>query len=370
MFLLSFILLLLAESKNIQYRFIRNLCGFFALAMPIMMAALRAETVGTDMRVYVIPFYEKAVVSNTFEELYSVFNFQLLSDPGYFMLTWLCSRISEDYHVGLFFYELIIICFFYGALIRYKRAIGIKISIPFAMLWFYLLCFNQSLNIVRQMIAVSIIFFATSFLFERKYRQYVIWSVLAVLMHSSAVISLAIGAMFIFLNSDKIMTDKKALRKGIVFIIALCIIIFFSDSGIRYLVNHRILRANYLNYLSGGEYQTTRVAISTLIAPSLYFFFALLNYNSMKNKNRNSLFLLMCVFMYFMASFGSGISTYLSRFSFYFVPFVILTLGEEVESIPVKYKGQWKLFFTSLLGIFWVFEILIRNYGETIPYLW
>lgn len=200
----------------------------FALAMPIMMAALRAETVGTDMRVYVIPFYEKAVVSNTFEELYSVFNFQLLSDPGYFMLTWLCSRISEDYHVGLFFYELIIICFFYGALIRYKRAIGIKISIPFAMLWFYLLCFNQSLNIVRQMIAVSIIFFATSFLFERKYRQYVIWSVLAVLMHSSAVISLAIGAMFIFLNSDKIMTDKKALRKGIVFIIALCIIIFFQ----------------------------------------------------------------------------------------------------------------------------------------------
>ena len=249
MFSMSFILLLMAKSNSIRYNFVRNILTFIALALPVMMAALRAETVGTDMKVYVIPFYEKAVTSNTFNELYGIFNYQLLSDPGYFMLTWLCSRISDDFHVGLFFYELIVIVFTYKALKRYNGVNGIKISIPLAMLWFYMMCFNQSLNIVRQMIAVSIIFFATSYLFNKNYKLFIVWSIIAILMHSSAIISLAIGIMYIFLSSDKIMTDKQSLKKAVIFVICLCIIIIFADNGIRYLVDHRILRANYLNYL-------------------------------------------------------------------------------------------------------------------------
>lgn len=369
MFSMSFILLLMAKSNSIRYNFVRNILTFIALALPVMMAALRAETVGTDMKVYVIPFYEKAVTSNTFNELYGIFNYQLLSDPGYFMLTWLCSRISDDFHVGLFFYELIVIVFTYKALKRYNGVNGIKISIPLAMLWFYMMFFNQSLNIVRQMIAVSIIFFATSYLFNKNYKLYIVWSIIAILMHSSAIISLAIGVMYIFLSSDKIMTDKQSLNKAVIFVICLYIIIIFADNGIRYLVDHRILRANYLNYLSGGDYQTTRVAVSTLIAPLMYFFFAIIHYDKLKRRDENSLFLLMCVLMNFMASFGSGISTYLSRFSFYFIPFVMLTLLKEVESFKGKYKLQWKLFFTCLICFVWIFEILIRNYGETIPYL-
>ncbi len=369
MFGMSFIFMLIGSSRSIQYKFIKKGCYLVALALPITMAALRADTVGTDLKVYVILFYQKAVVSNTFDELYSIFNYQLLSDPGYFIVTWLCAQVSKDYHFGLFVYELIMIVFLYLGLKRYNKIPGIKISIPIAVLLYYLMSYNTTLNIVRQMLAVSIVFFAVSYLFERNIKAYIIISVIAILMHSSGIITIPILIMYLFLTTERKMTDKKSLQRGIIFVLCLIGVIFWAENAINFLVNHKIIRVNYLNYLSGGAYETSRVAFSVLMAPTVYFVLAVLNYGYIKRKEPHSLFLLMCTLINFIAAFGSGVSVYLSRFSHYFTPFVIILLLKEIESLTKQNKKQWRVLVVCVACVFWIFDTLIRNYGDTLPYV-
>lgn len=369
MFGLSFILLIVGSSRSIQYKFVKKGCNLVALTLPILMAALRADTVGTDLKVYVIPFYQRAVSSNTFDELYSIFNYQLLSDPGYFIVTWLCTRISKDYHFGFFAYELIIIIFTYFGFKRYNKVQGIKISIPIAMLLYYLMSYNASLNIVRQMLAVSVVFFAVSFLFERKIKTYIIISLVAILIHSSGIITIPILIMYLFLTTDRKLTDKQSLQRGVLFVLCLIGVILFAENAINFLVDHKIIRNNYLNYLRGGAFETSRVALSVLMAPTVYFVLAVLNYRHIKKKEPHGLFLLMCALINYIAAFCSGVSVYLSRFSHYFTPFVIILLLKEIESLRGENKKQWKIFAVCIALLFWIFEILIRNYGETLPYI-
>ena len=366
-FSISTIVFAIVEYSRIQYKAVRNILCFIGLLLPVMLAALRADTVGTDVEVYGISFYKSAINASSFSDYYEIFNYQLLSDPLYFVLTLICAKISSDYHFGFFVYAILTVGLYYKGLVYFKKKYNISATL--GMLLFFLTMFNPSLNIIRQMIAVSIAFFSIGFLLEGKNKIFIFLSIVATLFHSSGIICFAILGMYKFLKMNNNKSDVKQLVRALFFIAALVVVLMMSDYVIRILVEQRILRKNYLNYLSGGDYATAKVALSTLVAPAIYFAISLSGYNRIKKMSTDSLFFLMAALIYFFAAFGSGISTYISRFSYYFLPLVLIML----LMICKSYRKQNRTIMYSIITVFvfgvWYYEIVYMGYGETVPYL-
>lgn len=217
--------------------------------------------------------------------------------------------------------------------------------------------------------SVSIAFFSIGFLLEGKNKIFIFLSIVATLFHSSGIICFAILGMYKFLKMNNNKSDVKQLVRALFFIAALVVVLMMGDYVIRFLVEQRILRRNYLNYLSGGDYATARVAFSTLVAPAIYLAISLSGYNRIKKMSIDSLFFLMAALIYFFAAFGSGISTYISRFSYYFLPLVLIML----LMICKSYRKQNRPIMYAIITVFvfgvWYYEIVYRGYGETVPYL-
>ena len=68
--------------------------------------------------------------------------------------------------------------------VLWGRALGMGMYI------FYCFYFSASLNTVRQLIALAIVFYAAVMLYEGKYRQFLIFTVIASLFHTSALVAL------------------------------------------------------------------------------------------------------------------------------------------------------------------------------------
>lgn len=79
--------------------------------------------------------------------------------------------------------------------------------------------YTQSFNIIWQMAAVSVLFYAVSFFLEKKYFKFILLSLFALGLHSSVVLVLPIFLILSFLKTS---------YKNIVLILTLSLIVFFN----------------------------------------------------------------------------------------------------------------------------------------------
>ena len=128
------------------------------LLIPSIIAACRADSVGTDVLVYGKAFYTQAVSSSSFITYVISKVDSMFSDFGFYFLTYILSRFFKDYHIGFFVYAILVQVFFYIAFKRCKKLFNTPVW--FAMLLINLFLYNISLNLMRQCIAVPIAFFA------------------------------------------------------------------------------------------------------------------------------------------------------------------------------------------------------------------
>lgn len=81
----------------------------------------------------------------------------------------------------------------------YKNNISINISILLYSLYYYFM----TLSGIRQWVAISIVFWASEYVFKKKYLRFSFFVILATLFHNSAIIGLLIPIVDIILNKKK-----------------------------------------------------------------------------------------------------------------------------------------------------------------------
>ncbi len=198
------------------------------LFLPVLIATMR-EGIGTDYYSYKW-YYQQTIngLNMTFME------------PLFKILNYLSYWLFGDYKGVLFLSSLITYSFILAGLIKLKSDFSIALG-----LWiFYCYYFSASFNVVRQMIAVSIIFFALTLLNEKKYKQYILYVVIASMFHISAIIAI----FFILIKT----TTRKNVKLSIVTVFCLSVFIVFFGSDILNLLPD-FIKIQYNSYIRNTD---------------------------------------------------------------------------------------------------------------------
>lgn len=338
--------------KN-QNRLLRYIWFIIAIAIPVYLASVRSLDVGIDVRVYAYPYARLANENNFFRYMSLMFSIGI--EPGYSILNFIGEK-SLGGICGVFFItQILVITPVYLRLYRKKS----KFVFMEAMIYL-LLFYNLSLNLMRQAIALSIIYFAYEFIEKEKYEKFIAFVFLASMFHYSAVLGLMLLLLHIFVNGRKqnirIIILYIVLIMGVGLYNPICKFVF----GTVFKYNTRYLHAFLAN--TTGYISTWNVLFNLLIIGSI-----ILNKNYLKKliKYYEYLGIALSNIMLYMLIMYNGNAF---RFSLYFLIFA----PEIVTLMICKFKGKNRICVCCVVLLLYLwhwynFNVLSDSYG-TFPF--
>ena len=189
--------------------------GLLVVIIPCIFAGMRADSVGTDIRVYAKTVFEYVLHSGSILETQQVYNVEL----GYVTLAYVCSKISSSLSFFLFATELLIVVPVYC--VAYKRSK--KCSVWFTMLVYLLVLYCSTFNIMRQSIAASFLLLSYQFFEEKKLKKSIIFAVIACFFHNSTIVGIAMYLVAKFIGQI-----KNKVKQGFITLFASLVILIVS----------------------------------------------------------------------------------------------------------------------------------------------
>ena len=356
-YLIAFFISLFATHNASKYK-TRSLLFYihscFAILPLLIITAYRDATVGTDTENYIHLFencssykadlWSYILLNPTFEIGFLCYNFviaqKILSVEVYYIITY-----------G------IILGLIYGSAFKLKRYISPTIFIFVYLLLFY----SDSLNVMRQYIAVSFVVLAIANLFTDKNTKYIFWTIIAFFFHSSALISIGIGITYWIIK--KYPVHKHKFLFLIICIAVLCIglsISFFANVGLLPTFEEKM--SNHMNNANSGGISSSHIV--TCLCTLIFLF-----YNH-KNFNRNTISETMLMITIFTMLFylSPSMNAILYRLTIYFNVITCFSISYAYKN---NKKKNNRVFVNSLLilyMLFYIYSIVISGTNEVVPY--
>lgn len=340
------------------------------LLLPALTASMRAVSVGSDVSFYVIPYFYKAINSNSFSNYIAILG-GYKNDIGYCLLNYIISQLTTEIGWLFFTTELIIVFFTFAGVWQLRK----RASPWLSMLFFYFLFYNITLSTVRQSCALAISFFAFSFLLKNQFRKSAlikstIWVIVACTFHRTAIFEFVI-----FLIAYLSVKNKFSIAKfTIVAIIVSLLANFFATrflaivSEIISTVTSKYTNEFFLNTNSTGASGYKSIIIISFIVIILQLFYIKrekIDYL----KRINKVILCLCILYIFAMLFLSKIA-FIPRLMYY-VQFLWCISFAQGTKLVKKDKLNTYIATFLLLAIaffFWIFFFVIANVHETYPY--
>lgn len=373
-FFLSTFFLFIAEKTRSPYRKIIIAIG---LLIPIMLAGMRKIGIGTDTEVYVNVLYEAAHSSSGFfdylgQEVYSSFQMKPVTswEIGYNLLVYISTKITNSYQGVLFATHLLTIAFVYKGLEKLEA----NFSRAFAMLIFYFMFYASSLNLMRQWIAISIIFYGFHFIQDGKTKKYLFCVILAMLFHNSAIIGIIIWLIYYFFenfNSEReLAIGGKRLDSNLNNLIIFSIVCLAFLLGISIVANIlgsiNAVFARYARLYISGNVQLMPMQIIRRLPIILLL---IINWKRLNSIEKNTPFFYAMVVLDVAISQLGSLTSQSSRMGYFFSVFEIIILTE----LTCKRKRDWKILYGVVLIMYcamsFYYDNVLMGRSEIVPYL-
>lgn len=163
-----------------------HLLVLLCLGLPFALVAGFRNGVGTDYYNY-LNFFQ-ATASQSWSNFFS----WPVMEPGYKFLVKIAALISDTKEFLFFVASYVTVETAFVAFYKLRK----KLDAAAAITLYYLIAFHPSLNIIRQMMAVSMLLLMVAYLLENNYIGAVVSCAVAFLFHTTA----AIGLLFIAVN--------------------------------------------------------------------------------------------------------------------------------------------------------------------------
>ncbi len=323
-----------------------------SIVPPLMLASLRYN-VGTDY--------------GTYESLFNQFSRGSLIDylqdsasaePGFYILVQISNFLTGDSALMFAIAAALSLIFFHLGLNRYN------IKHPALVYFLYLvILFPMTLNLVRQGVAVSIAFYAFSFLIERDFRRYLIYMIIAGLFH----VSIFILPPIYLLNR---LTETKYKNVYLTFLpklvaVAGCILIFipFFSNLVMQIPAFGKYSMYTVNAGEGANY-TLLLQIAVLVSGTTLISRAI-------NDNNRKLYMMTIIFATLEVVFGTigYSSTFIKRIGLYFSIFGFMLF---VESMSIFRNMGGKILLSCFVVGYGVVYFTIAYYilgqSDLFPY--
>lgn len=330
-----------------------------SIIVPALLAAGRTEEIGTDVNNYVVPIWN--LVHTVDSSLLSTIFAIGYIEPGYIVINWLVAQFSDDIFWLLLIIQLVILIPIYIGAFKLKK----KLSPLWILFLYYCVIYNETLNLVRQSIALSFCFLALSFLFDNKDKFFIIISVFAFFFHNSAILMFLIYLLYLFCIKGYV-SKYRILTYGIIGFGIFCV--FSFSILINIFVQYGLLKAKYLAFAEGTfDGHLSKVAFFFKI-----FSMLLVWWLTSKTRKINSLlkkFFKFVAFYDVLFCLMGATVVYISRISLYtqLVMFIILALLINGKQGVAKITSIKILLFLSGL-FYWYFAFVVSGVSETYPY--
>ncbi len=363
-FLISLFLFYYADSKRFHGLDVK-ISVFLALLIPCLIAGFRYRDIGTDVRVYAEPMFEWAQEASNFSAFWNgvilkadslTYNKVSEFEVGFVVLCYFSAKVLRSMPVMLFAIQALTVIPIYKGL----RAYSHRIPVWLGMCVYYLLYFNQSLNVMRQWIAMAFLFYGFQFLPNRQYRKYFLSIAAAMLFHYSSIVGVAIFCVYQLVAREHSYNRKvKA-----VLLILIGVVTILSMDLIASLMTLMGLR--YGNYFAG--------ALTLMPNQFLYRipFLILLawRWRHLKRTTPYADFFLVMVAYDLLASQLTSIFPQSARIALFFGEYSLLAYPMVcMASDSKKNRQAMKVFTVIYLCIYWSYTYAIMNSGNTVPYV-
>lgn len=220
-FLIIYFNCILAE----KYR--EKMFVYFSIAIPTIVAGFRSYSVGQDTPAYV----------QLFKEAYAGITFQ--KDPGFSLI---CSFLLHIFNNPTFLFLT------FGFLIYSLIAMRLwelrdVVSFKFSYMAFLCFYYFETMNCLRQFIAVAILFWASRYLMQGKYVKYICFIFVAYVFHVTALLGFL--SFFGELYNWKLLEKKQKRFIMVMIIVGAC----SSSYVINYMINRTVYYMHYFKHM-------------------------------------------------------------------------------------------------------------------------
>lgn len=319
--------------KTISNKFIL-LISFLIIFLP---HALRYG-IGTDYFYTYVPGFFRTARGELF---YNEYLFDLLNKIIYFF--------TDDFRYLFFICSFLFFIFIYKGILDNSRNIPLSVLLIFlTQVYFY------SMNMVRQSIAIAIIFYSFKFIKEQKHFKFCIFNFIAFLIHSSAIIMLP----FSFLVNLNIKKRNKLL--------VLLFMIFFSSLFGDVIFNF-INKYTEYGWYYDSVYSKEIIPITLVLLNLVLFFIDLIfikNSDKYGNILSNIIFFTICVIIISPAfPLVNRIIKYFTVFHLLYIPYIFKVLKNSKFNFYLK-TCVLLMFFTIMF-----YQIYILGGEAVLPYV-
>lgn len=358
-FLIVEILAILASKKQSTKKMKIAIYPILIVVVLSVFGGFRDLTIGTDVLVYGANWFK---IATNFSSLSSYINFIDSSDFGYLLINYIVSRFTSDVNIFLMILQLICNGLVVATLYRYREKVPFWLSLLLYLCVFY--C--RTFNILRQAIALSIVFYSVRFLEQNHTVRFIISVLLASTFHFTAIVSLII---LFFRKICELSSRFKTMFVVIIVIITFMFVFFIKDM-ISILYSLGIVNLRIYNYLYDFATSSFSVTLIELIFKSLMLLLILLQNKKMKDNFKLNNLLVLCAIVDFVTYQIRSVIMYADRLSFYFGYFLMLIFPQTAISLKAKGRDKWVLnclFAVFLLG-YWYYKFIYSGSCEVYPY--
>lgn len=341
-----------------------------SIAIPVFLAGMRGMNIGIDVQNYfrLNRYWGHAVEC---ESLWAYLTYYLKTGYGeilFALFIGLIGQLTGSFRVFLMLSHLVIVTGVYIGAFRQRK----HVNPVLVLVLFYLFFFSHSLNIIRQYMAMAIIFAALADVEQGKHLRYGIVVLVASLIHSTAL--LAFGALLVYwvlygkLNI-RLRGEKKALGMGVrrgIIAGGLMIVVWGFAPAARVLLKVGLLPEKYDFYLTPDKLTPSLIVMALLVLE-----LAAVYLRRRKIRERTSYidFFVMCSVSYLILQQLTGMVEYGKRIAAYYSLNNIVTIAL-LES-ACKTRKERIIITGAIVSIalfYWWYMYILRNASETYPY--
>lgn len=311
------------------------------IILPAIFAGMRYG-IGSDYNLYKRSYENYSEISH--------FTFQRFggtsTEIGYFYLTKLAQILFDNYQGVLFLAAILT----YGIAIISMKRYGKYGNLGIMLLIYFILYYGPSYNIVRQIIATSIVFYGFKYIEEKNLLKYVITIIIATTFHTSALFCLP----FYLLNFSSQNFSK--VKQAVIIIVALLLpfgfnFIFEKLSSIAIFSKYVSIYTEQLSYSNN---------IMTIILRLPILLPIIINWKKLIKKDEKNRFYILVYILEFTAILMGFYMHWAFRIMYYCMFAEILLVPQIIN----MYKGKNKLFILLYFIAYYLY------YFYKVHYLW
>lgn len=260
-FAVSVLLAFFANRAEKRWKFLA--LSVVSILVTVALAGLRDYSIGIDVKNYfnMERFWAGAIKSDSLWDYLRAYISGGYREPLFALFLGSIAQLTGSYRVFLWAAHAVIVTGVYIGAFRQRK----RVEPALVLLLFYLLYYNNSLNIIRQYMAVALLFAVFADLEQRKFVRYVIVTVVASLIHTTALLGLVPLAVTLILYPKKEITTASNKR-----ILMVCILGIVGAAAfipmIKLLMQIGILGTKYSFYFkqATGRLSLTRTGLLVL----------------------------------------------------------------------------------------------------------